>query len=191
MGYTSEVGICNLSLSWLGGNRITSLDDDTDEANLCVDNYEFSRDTVLEMRNWTFATSRVKLNPLVEAPEFGFKFKCVLPPECIRVIQASTDPDFRYGIEWVREENLLLSNYPDPYIRFIKRMTDVTRFSPLFVKAMAAQLAADMAIPLTASKKLMDAMMARMDYFLEQAGGMDGTQGRNQKLRATRLTGVR
>ena len=65
MGYTSEVGICNQSLSWLGGNRITSLDDDTVEANLCIDNYEHSRDTVLDMRHWTFAGAREQLNPLV------------------------------------------------------------------------------------------------------------------------------
>ena len=70
-------------------------------------------------------------------------------------------------------------------------MTDVTRFSPLFIKALAAQLAADLAIPLTNSLKLAEAMMQRMSYFLEQAGGMDGVQGRSQKLRSTKLTGVR
>ena len=65
---TSPVQICNISIGWLGGTLITSLDDGTNEANLCKATYEPSRDQVLEERNWTFATKRTSLNPIADPP---------------------------------------------------------------------------------------------------------------------------
>ena len=57
----SEIQICNLAISWLGGQRITSFGDETAEAILCYANYELARDAVLERIEWSFAIKRVIL----------------------------------------------------------------------------------------------------------------------------------
>lgn len=192
MAYDSEVDICNLALGWLGANPIESLSDDSTEARLCNTNYDNCRDTTLEARNWTFATTRRELPRSPDAPDFEYSHKFLLPSDCMRVMQASDDPEFRdFTLDWVREEDYVLSNYTHMYIRYIMRIEDITKFSATFINAMAAQIAVALAIPITSKTALMDAFMKKYDYFVDIAGGNDGVQGKNEVLRNDRLIKVR
>lgn len=187
----SEVGICNLALGWLGANLITSIDDDTVEGRLCDANYESSRDAALEDRDWTFATSRRSLTLLGTAPAFGYSKAFQLPAECLRVIRACSDVDFLDDTDWVREGNTLLANVDTLYAKYIKRITDTNLFSPLFVQAVAARLATDIAIPITGSRDMQDLMYALYERKISVAGTMDGMQGKNAVLRSNTLIDVR
>lgn len=188
---SSPVGICNLAIGWLGGNLIISLDDDTTEANLCKANYESSRDAALEYRDWTFATSRRMLNPEVSAPEFGWSKKFLLPSDNIRVINVSDDVNFRRRMEWEKEEDRILCDKDIIYIRYIKRIVDVTKYSAGFIQAAAARLASDIAIPMTNNPKLMHSFWQLFEIKCEIAGSMEGTQGTNVIMRSDRFVRVR
>ena len=191
MTAVSDVTICNLALGWLGANLIISLDDAGDEAALCKANYGTSRDATLEARNWTFASSRKRLIPLAEAPEFGYSYQFQLPADNIRVLVAGNDPKFRDDLDWLKEEDKILSDVQVLYILYTKRIEDPQKFSSGFVHAFAARLASDMAVPLTNSKDMQQLMAQLYLGKLEVAGVMDGIQGKNTKLVSNQLVRVR
>ncbi len=187
----SEVDICNLALGWLGGNIITSLNDQSTEAKLCKANYELCRDVVLEERDWTFASTRLALAPATPAPEFGEYNGFQIPSDAIRILDADADPDFRYKRHWLKEENFILMNNDVCYIRYTKQIDDPTKFSKGFDHAFAARLALDICIPLTHSRELQVEMANLYASKLQSAGAMDGLQGKNRPIGTTRLIRVR
>jgi len=204
---TSEVAICNQALGWLGGDLIISLNDDTVEAKLCKANYEPLRDTVLEEREWTFAVKRLELVELADSPLYGFDKAFQIPPEVIRVLQASrfdarvtgggigstaTMQGKETRIEWLREGQTIVANNADRVvIRALIRITDTTKFTPAFGQALAARIAMDLAIPLTNSKAMQTAMAQMYGEKITLAAASDGMQGRSYRTRADALVVVR
>ena len=190
----SAISICNISLSWLGGNVIIAFEDETTEAILCSANYDSSRLAVLEEREWTFAAARAIPNKLADAPAFGYSSAFQLPtnPVCIKVRKVSNSPRFDTKIEdWVKEGDQILANQDVIYIKYTKDVTDPTKFSPGFVQSLAARIAADICVPLTENVDLFASYWQLYLNKLETAGANDGMQGRNIKLENNQLIKVR
>ncbi len=210
----SEVAICNIALSWLGGDLIISLDDPSVEAKLCKANYAPLRDAVLEEREWTFAVKRLEYSQLVDSPLYGFDKAFQIPPEVLRILQVSLfddavlDPgitgDFRSSsrsgtgmgretrIEWLREADRVLANGAQRIVtRSLIRITDTTKFSPAFDQCLAARLAMDLAIPISNSEKMQSAMASMYGEKIALAAASDGMQGRSYNTRTDSLTMVR
>lgn len=190
---SSEVDICNLALGWLGGNRITTIDgtENSTEAILCRANYKSSRDVAMEARNWTFSLDRATLAPLSVAPAFEYSHQFLLPADCMKVRQVGAEPTLKDNLKWEKEGKYILCDSSLIYVKYTKRITDVGLFSPNFVQSVAARLAADIAIPLTDSKTLMDRMEAKYINSLDVAGGADGSQGINVAVVSNELIRVR
>ena len=191
----SEVSICNQALSWLGGTLITSLKDETTEGELCQANYANLRDAVLEERAWTFATFREELTPLRNEPEWGGKTLFQLPGDNIRVLTVYSNESDTWDVptrkEWFIEGEHLIIDQDVVRIRYIRRITAPGRFSPSFVQALAARLAADLALPLTQSARMKQDMWALFQAKLTSAGSLDGMQGTREKKRSDALRRVR
>jgi hypothetical protein len=211
----SPIQICNQAISWLGGNLITSLDDPSIEAQLCKANYEPLRDVVLEDREWTFAMHRAEPSRLTERPLYGFDYFYAIPSDAIRVVQVSAagneandgifvEGSFRSAvrggtgigretrIEWLVEgDTIVVQINKRIYLRYIRRITDTTKFSPSFDQCLAARIAADIAIPITNSLNVQRDMSALYDAKLRNAFAVDGMQGRSYNVRADSLTIVR
>lgn len=193
---TSEVSICNLAMSWLGTNPITSLDDDTVEAKQCKANYEPARDATLEDRNWTFAIERVILTPEVEVPAFGYSHQFLIPANIKRIVSVSNGAGTGSNtmgteVDWQKEKNKIVANLAKVYVRAVVQEKDPSRYPPTFVHALAARLAAEMAIPLTHSTSLLESMWTLYGTKIRIASGTDGRQGRREQTEAIRLVGVR
>lgn len=58
---TSEVEICNVALSYIGQNLITSLTAASNEAQQCNLHYALERDVLMESHDWHFGIGRVPL----------------------------------------------------------------------------------------------------------------------------------
>ena len=188
----SEVAICNQALGWLGANLITSLDDESTEAQLCKLNYNPLRDAVLERVDWSFAIKRFVAAPLVQPPAYHYSHAFELDSEVLRVITVSASADDYPQVEdWVVEDRKILMNYNTCYYRAVTAVTDSTRFSPLFVQALAARLAADMAIPLTNSRTLQEDMFKIYVAKVREAKASDGRQGRSQQTHSPYLRNSR
>ncbi len=204
---SSAVAICNQALNWLGGNVITSFTEDSDEAKLCNAQYELIRDAVLTEREWTFAVARAELSRLTATPAFGFTYQFQIPSDCLRILQISNaagsngviGDSERYGVglgdynklEWVREADAVLCNAERVYARYLKQVTDTTKFGPAFTQALAARIAMDLCIPLTENRSLQRDMAGMYGEKLAIAAAADGSQGRSQKIRSSELINVR
>lgn len=181
----SDVSICNQALSWLGGSLITSLDDDINEAKVCKANYADIRDAVLEAHDWTFAIGRFDLPKSATPPVNGYANAFPLPPDVLRVM------DFNDGEDWRIEGTAIVTNEAAAKIRAVVRITDPNRFSALFVQALAARLAADLAITLTQSMKLQKQYYAIYNDKMNEASTNDGMQGKSRKITSSWLRGSR
>ena len=188
---TSEVQIANLALGWLGGNLITSLDDDSKEAKLAKANFDFARDAVLEDHAWTFAAGRAVILPDLTTPEFEYSTRFLVPIDSIRVLTVDTNPNGYNDASWAKEENYILLNAQKIYMRYTKRITDPNRFTAAFTQALAQRIAADIAIPLTESRSMQQTHWSLYIGKLEAAAATDGMQGRNQVMKSKRLLGSR
>lgn len=199
---TSVVEICNMALSWLGADRITSLADGSTEANLCNLNYPITRDTVLESREWTFAVKRFTLSPDTTPPDFQWGQRFKIPTEVLRVVtverasvvssnELTSNMIEHEQMNWVREEDYILTDFDVVHMRGIIRIEDTTKFSPSFVHALAARLAADLAIPITRSRTLQQQMFALYGAKLEDAAATEGMQGRSKRIRSRYLAARR
>jgi len=210
----TPVSICNQALSWLGGNLIISLDDNTDEAKICKANYEPLRDAVLEDREWTFAVKRASPSLLTEIPVYGFDNIFQIPVDVIRLLQVSAGTaeldasgasdsginSSRGGVgigrevrlPWVKEgDRILVQNYNKINIRYISRIEDTTKFSSAFVQCLAARIASDICLGITNNLKMNEMMAALYNSKLQNAYSSDGMQGRSYNTRSDSLTIIR
>lgn len=182
----SEVQICNQAISWLGGNKIISLDDDTTEGRLCKANYALLRDACIEEGKWTFATKRFRLVVNPTSPPSGYSHRFEIPSTVLVVIMVTPHKENKNQTEdfdWRREETFIVADHDGPlYAKCIVRITDTTKFTATFVQSLAARIAADIASPLTESSTKEDRMWTKYNNSITLALGIDGMQGKSDRL---------
>ena len=189
----TKTSIANQALGWLGANLITAFTDDSREAQLITANYPDIRDAVLEEREWTFASARRSLLPSVTAPLYGYAYKFTIPGDVLRILEVRNDKRARgkNGLDWRLEGDFILADSDSLDIRYIYRNDEPASYSPGFVQALAARLAADLAIPIAESRALQQDMFGLYQAKLKSAAALDGMQGKAQSFNSTRLTEVR
>lgn len=155
----SIVDICNLALAHLGDRAtISSIDppEGSAQAQSCAQFYPIARDTLLELHPWRFALKRESLADLSDAnpPANPWLYSYALPTDLIRVF-AVTAADAQYDdetepfeIEINGATPVIYGNLEDMVARFTVRVTDTTRFPPLFVTALSWLLASYLAGPI-------------------------------------------
>jgi hypothetical protein len=192
----SETSICNQALLWLGGNVITSLEEDSREAIWMKNNYPFIRDAVLEERMWTFATVRAT-STVADLDAFGAMYVHPKPADWISIfrvyknVSSQDQNNWQKSVGWRLEERSVLCPDPTIYMWGIKRISDTGAFSPLFTQALAARLAADAAIPLTENRSLQADMWNLYGVKLAEAATRDGQQGSNERVHSDSLVNAR
>ncbi len=193
----NPVQISNLALSWMGQNLINSLTDNQNEAIIMNANYALSRDKVLNDYAWTFAMRREILAPILPVPVFGSANQFLIPSDVLfvhRVYRPSSrnlQTNDLQNARWTREGQNILAREEVIWAHFIIRVTNTDLFSPSFVHALAARMAADTAMTFTESIRLEEKMEARYETKLADAAFADGRQGRTEKIKSTILTGTR
>ena len=178
----SVVSICNRALDLLGADPITSLEDGSKSANLCLRNFESIRDAVLRSYPWNSAMRRARLAALAESPAWGFLYQFPLPTgpdpaRCLRVYRVDGCDDYRV------EGRRLLTDAPPPLdIHYIGEISDPADFDPLLSDAIAARLAVYLAANITESASRIEAMRANYRDALAQARSADSQEGTPETL---------
>lgn len=120
--------------------------DSSKQATRCKAAYDDVLEEVLRMHNWNFAIFRQSLNKDASgAPIYGFANRFILPtiPKLIRLISVENDINYKL------ENNFLITDENNVNIKYIGKETDPNKYDPLFVNALAARLAAEVAFSLT------------------------------------------
>lgn len=162
--YTSELEIINSALIKVGAERITSLTADCKSAKICREIYPRVRDKVISSHPWNFAINRVELGLVSGTPEYGFDCMHQIPVDCLRVLEV-----YDAGDKWRREGDKILSNSTTAKMRYIKKETDVTKYTAYFGELLSASLASEIAYALTQSTTLRDTLKAEEKDSLRNA----------------------
>jgi len=159
---TSEVYICNLGLQKIGASRISSLTEDSKNANECSACYSHLRDAELRRHNWNFARKRVTLAPSDVTPDFDYDYAFPLPSDCLRILPPAVN-----GLDWRIESHegqtaILTNDGSSLEVNYISRVTDTARFDPSFDEMLACRIADHLCEMLTGSNA--KAVKANNDY---------------------------
>lgn len=184
------VTICRMALGWIGANLIHSLDPAADgsmesvEAELCADNFPLAVRTALEEKPWLFATGSKPLD-LGVAEKTGdarFPVRFALPPEvvAVRYVQDSDG----YPLEFEKRDGFVVtSDATKAFAICTMHVNDPNRWTPTFCRAVAAQIASDLAPVLSPDRAGLDRKMeARYIDTISKAGVFDLGQSSGKKL---------
>lgn len=141
----SAIDICNLALSHFGQDGVISAispPDGSAEAEHCARFYPIARDELLEMHPWTFASKRATLAELTNDRE-DFEYRYAVPADCLKprrlLPDGYDDEDHGSTFEW--EGSSLYADESLATLVYTYKLTDTTKFSPLFVTALSYLLA--------------------------------------------------
>lgn len=185
------ITICNMAIGLVGGSSITSLVDETVEAEQCGLYYDIARKFCLESRDWTFAAETRQLAADVTPISTEYSYSFALPADCLVVRVVASDAQLRVPVEYQRQSNRLIADSATMYIRYTKDVTITARFSPGFATAVAHKLAEFISPTLTGDKTLKRTLMQEADYLITEGGATDGMQGSPKRAFASRLIGAR
>lgn len=160
----SAVEICNMALSKLAINQyIESLLDPSTEAKVCSLHYNHYRKIVLTHVTWGFAERRIALGESGTAPD-EWEFQYGWPSGALRIIQIPDGLQVRRADQRIpfRTRNVagtryIVTDYENAEADYTDDVEDTTLFSPQFDEALAARMAYQMAMPLSAEPELRSA----------------------------------
>lgn len=177
----TKIDICNLVIRMLGAKTITSLDDSQEEARILDDIYDRILDEVLMAYPWNFAIKRVSLSQLAETPSYEFDYAYALPDDYLRILEVEDEGYVDYQLE----NNKLLTDEESISVRYLARVTDPTEYSPIFIQAFTARLAAEMAYPLTGDASLSNSKMEEFQLKVSQARSTNAQEGKARTIERT------
>lgn len=177
----SNTSICNQALGKIGAKRINNFEDNTDtkpEAIQCRLHFEPTRDALLRSHAWRFASARATLSADVETPDFEWDFQFHLPSDFMLMKSIfedqSRDINFR---SYALEGDLLLTNQEEMSIRYVKKVTDASKFDALFVEVFVLSLALKLIGPLAGgAPKLQKVVQDELRILMPSVRALDGQE---------------
>jgi hypothetical protein len=186
----SSVEVCNSALIKLGASTISSLSDGTKAANLCNAQYDRLRKEVLRAHPWNFAISFVALSATVNTPVWtDYTAEFLIPSDVLRIL----DTDLIYDQEWeigynVDGNKVLFTSASAVSIRYIKDITNTTRFDTSFDEVLAARIAADISYSLVQSQSVQQNMFRIYEQLLRDARSFDAQEHSAEQVQADEFT---
>jgi hypothetical protein len=188
---SSETDLLNDALGQAGGcARITSIDDGSVNANHCLAYYPALRDAMLRAHFWNFALKWVELAQNTPAPTIGYAFAYQLPGDFLRVKDyAGENPasggtlslwpyyGTGYTPNYKIEGRTLRTNDGQAFLQYIRRVTNVAEFDPMFYQAVATTLASKLASAIPKDHKKSLSLAQQGEALLMMAMTIDGQEG--------------
>lgn len=170
----SDVMIGRAAANLLDDYGFASFDDPTPLAQFFVSEYGLVRDECLMLHPWAFAKARAVLAP-GPVPAFGWRYAYQLPADYIRCgTQTASGIDCDRSVEFAVEGDELLSDTgPVFYFKYGKRVTNPTKFPPLFARLLACRLAANAATKVTGKLSFFQKADAEFQKALQAAVHVD------------------
>lgn len=164
------VGICNIALTSLGANPITSLSEGSTESVLASTMYDSARRSILRIHPWNFALKRYELAQTPIAPTYGYTYAYILPADCLRLIQVLDDLDYKL------ENRRILTNASTVFVKGVCDITDVGLWDESFKDLIAARLRYDMAYAITRSNTQVSTAFEIYKDKLQTAKAIDASE---------------
>lgn len=180
----SITDIANAALVELGADRITAIDDNSQNAKACAACYPTVLDAVLRSHPWNSATTRAVLPAEGTAPLFGFGYQYPLPtdPWCLRVL------DVNGGARFKIEGRKILTDEPGPIqVLYIRRIDNPDDMDGQLRHVVALRLGAAVAYRLSNLGDQAGRMMRLFEAALREARSSDAQEGTPDDIEADEL----
>jgi hypothetical protein len=159
------ISICNGALAKLGiFGGIASLTEASKEARACNLFYANTRDQLLSMFPWPFATKRVTLAEIANAtiPD-EWTYAYAYPADCLVARYISTgsrtprfDQRIPFAVETLEDgTRVIYSDLNPASLVYTYRVTEATKFPVPFAKALEFLLAMELSMPLTVKREFL------------------------------------
>lgn len=150
---TSDVEICNLAISTLGGTPFNRLDDDTTEAVGCRKWYVNTLECCLEKNDWQFAYAQTILQPLSSpaVEDVIYPYSYVAPSDLRKFVSASCPEG---TLKFTGKYILTTKKYDNLLIEYT-RNTPVEDMPATFKQYLVASLQVALCLPLTQDGSLL------------------------------------
>jgi hypothetical protein len=168
----SQIKICNLALSKIGGGVMVSLDEGSTAAAACKLIYDDVRDEVLQIRPWASCVKRGTLAKLDDGPPFEWTNAFQLPPDFLDLTRLGSDQNASppYSIEG----RTLLTNEGTAPVVYIFRNEDPMTYEPVLVDLIATRMAVDLAMSVAGNAALKAALSQEYEMKRQRAKAVDG-----------------
>jgi hypothetical protein len=173
----SKTSICNMAIGHAGETVfIANIDTARDKAAiLCKRFYDQSVAFILRSFDWQFATRYRTLALVAETPNDDWAYAYRYPTDALkirRIVTAlgrsdSNPPAFVIGQD--DQGQLVYSDEQDPTFEYTQRVDNPERFDPLFIEAVAWQLAGQIAPALSRDKNKAKECFQMAAYYIDQA----------------------
>jgi hypothetical protein len=193
---TSAAGISAMALAMLGEDPKGNVDppENNRRGRLARQFYDTSRRAMLEAAPWRCAKRQVILTGSLTVPLFTYAGSFVLPADFIRFYELPDADDMRWELVNVPSiGRCLMTDAPGPvHVTYVFDLTDPTQMDPLLVKAIIADIAANLAWALMRDLNLKTSILAERDAHLTMAAAISAEQAsyRNLVAGATSSTGI-
>ncbi len=180
---TADVDIANSALAKLGAPAIVALTDNVRAAVLCNARYAALRKKLISSHPWNFATHRVELALTANTPEYEFDSEFLLPSDVLRVLETDLPDLDPWKVEFNVDNNrVLVCNSSSVKIKYLKDITDPTKFPAYFEEALAWLLAADISYAITQSIAVSQNIHAKAQAELRDARGLDAQESGHEEF---------
>ena len=175
MAVSSDVEMMTSALRKVGAERINTSTDENTRARLVAAAYPLVRDRLLRSHPWNFAISYVQLAAVSPKPSYIWEYSYVfqLPSDCLRVLGVSASEDTWEEIEGRR----IACDDSDLSVKYIKKITDVSKFDDNFCELLAWELAADICYAITKSTAQVQLVDTKRKEALREARSFDAQVG--------------
>jgi len=161
--------ICNMALSMLGINLITSLQDENTQARQCANFFPEVRDRMLRDHAWSFALRIHKLVAKNEEPIDDWAYVCALPVNFLSLVKTEhNEPYLIVG------RSILVNTLCN--IFFVARIEDSEEFDPLFAEALQYKLAGEIAMANTSDMNVVNYYQTKAEDLLAKAKAKDSME---------------
>lgn len=191
---SSIVAICNLALSNIGKQNISSLTEASAEARVCRQYYDVTRDMLLQGYPWNFAGKAQSLAQVSNDRQGMWRFAYARPQDCIkirgvvpRLDQGYAPNDAAIKTPYHVDGGLIYCDLSPAVLLYTFRQADPTKYSPLFIDALSWHLAVRLAMPLTRDPKIRADAWQVANNVTGQAQEIDASEERYNYWQTTDL----
>lgn len=192
---SSPEDICNLALDDLKQAPVTSITTPrSNTESVCARNYDTVRRECLFAHPWKFAITRIQLTPDPSAtPLFGYAYAYKLPVDYIRLITVGDDYIGDLRTLYEIESNQLLAvagnvtfDGTTKDVRYMRDVTDVTKFSPGFVTYLRLKLALRMSNKFSVSPAIKENLREDFKEAETEARAVNGQESKIKRIQYSR-----
>ncbi len=192
----TDLEICNLALTKLGQNRISAFTENSEPARLCNIFYEQTRDMLLREHNWNFATKIEALNLIANEEIINYDYLYSFPSKCLFIMQVFDENKTEineYEILLTTDTNTkcIASNTELAYIKYIKKITDTSKYDSLFIDALANKLAYELTMSLTGSQDTANNFLQLYNLSLNNAKRINMQEKHKKQTKVSQYLEVR